>query len=76
MGLRKEDPVILRKRTRLVVAGIAALPVIWFFATAHYGSYPNGVRYITRPPFTVASWGPVRAYIASEGVNAVRDHAR
>jgi hypothetical protein len=27
MALRKEDAVILRKRTRLVVAGIAALPV-------------------------------------------------
>jgi hypothetical protein len=62
------------KRIRLV-AGIATLPLIWFFATAHYGSFPVlGVRYIACPPFASVSWGPPRAYIESEGVNAVRDN--
>lgn len=63
-----------RGRTRLTVAGIAALPVMWFFATAHYGSYSVlGVRYVARPPIATISWGPARAYIVTEGVNAIRD---
>lgn len=57
------------------MAAIAALSLIWFFATAHYGSYPQlGVRYIARPPIATVSWGPARAYIVTEGVNALRDH--
>ena len=34
MGLRKEDAVILRKRTRLVVAGLQRLPLIALCAVA------------------------------------------
>lgn len=64
-----------RKRIWLVAASLAALPVIWFFATARYGSYPAlGVRYIARAPFATVSWGPARAYIQSEGMNAVPDN--
>lgn len=64
-----------RKRIRLVVAAIAALPVVLFFATARYGSYTIlGVRYISRPPFASVSWGPARAYMVTEGVNALRDN--
>lgn len=67
--------MIKRKRVRLLLTGALALPVIWFFATAHYGSYPIiGVHYISRPPIATFSWGPARAYIVSEGVNAIADH--
>lgn len=58
---------------RFVVAGIAALSVIWFFATAEYGSYPTGIYYMVRPPFVTVIFGPAHSFMVPAGVNAVRD---
>jgi hypothetical protein len=61
------------KRIGLIVAAIPALGLVLFCSTAHYGTGPNHLHFISRSPVASVSWGPANAYIVTRGVNIVPD---